>query len=273
MRGKVPNLGGFSGLEVTAGGTLFVAISDRGYMFTGRLDRDSDGRLTAARALTMDPLLDPEGAPLTRKNFDAEGLAMTPEGKIAVSFEQLPRVWIYDAPGSTPISLTKRGDFPPLPYNGALESVAVDAEGRVFTLPEDHLTDTGRIPVWSLRNGRWEEVATLPFLNDGFLPAEAAIGPDGKFYLLERGFSRLSFRTRVRRFDLALPGDHGAETLLETAPGAHDNLEGLSVWRDGEGRLRLTMVADDNYLWVQRSEVVEYLLPDPAPLASKEKTP
>ncbi|MHC9235452.1 esterase-like activity of phytase family protein [Pseudooceanicola sp. 502str34] len=273
MRGNVPNLGGLSGLEVTAGGTRFIAISDRGYMFTGRLERDDDGRLTAARALTMDPLLDPDGAPLTRTTFDAEGLSLTPDGRIVVSFEQLPRVWVYDAPGRTPDGLTQRGDFPPLPYNGALESVAVDAAGRIFTLPEDHLTEAGRIPVWSQRDGRWDEVTTLPAPDDGFLPAEAAFGPDGKLYLLERAFTRLSFRTRVRRFDVSAPGDHDAEVLLTTAPGQHDNLEGLSVWRDAEGTTRLTMVADDNYLWIQRSEVVEYTLPSAAPLASKAKTP
>ena len=32
----------------------------------------------------------------------------------------------------------------------------------------------------------------------------------------------------------------------------------LAVWRDANGAIRLTMIADDNFFWVQRTEVVEY---------------
>ena len=49
---------------------------------------------------------------------------------------------------------------------------------------------------------------------------------------------------------------------MQTEPGLHDNLEGLSVWRDPQGRLRATMVSDNNYLFIFRSEIVEYRLPD-----------
>ena len=51
------------------------------------------------------------------------------------------------------------------------------------------------------------------------------------------------------------------ETLLETSLFTHDNLEGLSVWRDG-GTLVMTMISDDNFRGVQRTEIVEYLLTD-----------
>ena len=52
------------------------------------------------------------------------------------------------------------------------------------------------------------------------------------------------------------------EIVFETGTGTHDNLEGLSVWRDDQGRLRATMISDDNFLALQRTELVEYLLPD-----------
>ncbi len=58
-------------------------------------------------------------------------------------------------------------------------------------------------------------------------------------------------------------GAPGDETLLlETASGTYDNLEGVSVWRDAGGRLRATMISDDNFKFFQRTEIVEYALPD-----------
>jgi hypothetical protein len=46
---------------------------------------------------------------------------------------------------------------------------------------------------------------------------------------------------------------------LETVPRTHDNLEGIAVWRDAEGFIRLTMISDDNgRAPFQRTEFVEY---------------
>ena len=79
----------------------------------------------------------------------------------------------------------------------------------------------------------------------------------GRLYLLERDFAGIGFRSRVRRF---APDGTGEEVLLETGIGVHDNLEGISVWRDDLSRIRLTMVSDDNFRFFQRTEFVEYAL-------------
>ena len=42
--------------------------------------------------------------------------------------------------------------------------------------------------------------------------------------------------------------------------GVHGNLEGLAVWQDPAGQIRLTMVSDDNYLPFMRGQIVEYVL-------------
>ena len=47
-------------------------------------------------------------------------------------------------------------------------------------------------------------------------------------------------------------------TLLTTRLARHDNLEGLGVWRDAEGFIRLTMISDDNQNAFQRTEITEY---------------
>jgi hypothetical protein len=116
--------------------------------------------------------------------------------------------------------------------------------------------------VFRYRSGRWDQ----PFLicgTPGFLPVGADFGPDGRLYVLERQFRGLGgFASRIRRIVPQGPGIAAEEVLIETAPGASGNLEGLSVWRDAGGTLRLTTVADDNFLFVLGTEVVEFAVPD-----------
>ena len=94
---------------------------------------------------------------------------------------------------------------------------------------------------------------------DAFVPVGADIGPDGLFYLLERDFTGIGFRSRVRRFDMT---GGQAETLFQTGTNTYDNLEGLSVWRDATGAIRLTMVSDDNFKFFQQTQIVEYRVTD-----------
>ncbi len=91
----------------------------------------------------------------------------------------------------------------------------------------------------------------------------ADFGHDGRLYVLERGFNGLGFRTRVRSFDISngIAGDE--KVLFNKGIGRHDNLEGISVWRDAAGLIRLTMISDDNFRFLQQTEIVEYALPNP----------
>ena len=65
----------------------------------------------------------------------------------------------------------------------------------------------------------------------------------------------------MRRFGLGPDGITSTEELLSTGTLQYDNLEGISVWDDGLG-IRLTMISDDNFLPVQRTELVEYRVTD-----------
>ena len=49
--------------------------------------------------------------------------------------------------------------------------------------------------------------------------------------------------------------------LYRSEPMQLGNGEGLSVWQAVDG-LRLTMIADDNFRWFQRTEIVEYRVTD-----------
>jgi hypothetical protein len=89
------------------------------------------------------------------------------------------------------------------------------------------------------------------------------VGPDGRFYVLERDFRGLAgFASRLRRFDFGDNALTNEVTLIETPTGLHDNLEGLSIWRDENGRLTATMIADNNFSFLLPNQIVEYRLPD-----------
>jgi hypothetical protein len=51
-------------------------------------------------------------------------------------------------------------------------------------------------------------------------------------------------------------------TLLRTPFGELDNMEGISVWRDADGRIRVTLVSDDNFFPLQQTIFAEFLLAD-----------
>lgn len=238
--------GGFSGLEVGPDGVRFTAITDRGRVTLGRFLRQ-DGRITGIARDGPLRRLRAGGGKLAN---DSEGLAIGPGGQRHVSYEQTHVVRRHTGAETT---LPAHPDFRRFPPNGGIEGLAVDRAGRLYALPERFRYGTD-VPVYRFAGGRWRLHARIP-RSDGFLPVGADIGPDGRFYLLERAFFGLGFRSRVRRFDM---GSWTGETLLRTATGRHDNLEGLAVWRDKTGAIRLTMISDDNFRFFQRTEVVEY---------------
>ncbi|ETX27670.1 esterase-like activity of phytase family protein [Roseivivax isoporae] len=254
-----PAFGGFSGLEVSPDGASFVAIGDRGRVVQGTFRRE-EGRIVSVARGDILPLRGPQGAPLDAKSHDAEGLARTPRGQLYVSFEGRHRVAALDPSGRTH-PLDRPRSFARLQANSGLEALAADANGLLYAIPERSGAQNRPFPVWRFAGGAWRQAGELP-RSGGFLVVGADFGPDGRFYLLERAFTGIGFRTRVRRFDHDRTGFRNGTTLLETATRRHDNLEGLSVWRDAGGTIRLTMLSDDNMQFFQQTEFVEYRVPD-----------
>ncbi len=249
--------GGFSGLELAEDGTGFTAISDRALIVTGRLRRDASGALIGAEILTRERILDPEGNRLPLRRGDSEGLAIARDGTTYISLEGDVRVRVEGRDGKPPALLPGHPDFDRMWENRALEALAIDMDGVLYTLPERPFLGDGFFTVYAFRGGAWEEAFRLPSRGN-FAIAGADVGPDGRLYLLERDLAGLGFRTGLRRVNLDGTGE---EVLLTTSTGTHDNLEGLAVWADGEG-LRATMISDDNFRFFQRTEIVEYRLPD-----------
>jgi len=251
-----PKFGGLSGIEVSDDGGRFVAVGDRGALVTGRFLREN-GQITSVSDTVIVPLRDQGGTEYPPEDGDSEGIAVTASGDVIVSFEAVHGLRSIDDEGVATSPLITNRRFANLQMNSSFEALAVDAAGALYTLPERSGLASRPFPVFRYQNGKWDQPFDIP-RRGAFLISGADIGPDNRLYVLERDFVGIGFRTRVRRFEL----DGSSEkTLLQTGIGTHDNLEGISVWRAADG-LRMTMVSDDNFRFLQRTEIVEYRLTD-----------
>ena len=253
-----PELHGFSALEIGADGEAFTVMGDGAQIVRGRFQRE-DGLIAGLRDLAATSLRATSGGPMERRFRDSEGLAIAADGRAYVSFEGAHRVWSYSELDGPARPLPLHPDFARFPGNAGLEALAIDTAGTLHAVPERSGALTEPFPVYRYRDGAWD----IPFVIERrgeFLPVGADFGPDGLFYLLERRFLGVfGLQSRVRRFAV---DDHAIgqeQTLFETVPRTHDNLEGIAVWRDAEGFIRLTMISDDNgRAPFQRTEFVEY---------------
>lgn len=248
--------GGFSGIEVSDDGSRFTVIGDRGVVVTGVFQRNKQA-ITGVNA-SLQHIKNKHGTPLAKPQSDAEGLAIRMDGKAFISFEHRHRVWAYQRINSTAEKTAKHPDFKHLKRNDGLEALAVSVDGTLYALPEKPVDSN--IPIYRYQDGRWDTPFGIP-ANSGFKPVGADFGPDGYFYLLERNLkSVFGFNSQIRRFKISGNRISQGELLLETAAGVHGNLEGLALWRDAIGDIRMTMIADNNFNLFQNTEFVEYRL-------------
>ncbi|MCW1918945.1 esterase-like activity of phytase family protein [Rhodobacter sp. KR11] len=242
--------GGFSALHMTADGASAVILTDKGGFLRVKIDRAA-GQVTSGPLLAV---LDAKGRPLRDGQSDTEGLAVGPGGRAWISTEGTARVLSMPRIGQPSTRMPRPKAFAQFPPNTAFEALARAPDGTLWLIPEAAVK--GDLPVFTWTGTAWEKAYSLrhdPF----WLVADACFDDKGRLYVLERLFAGpAGFASRIRRFD------QGTEALiLQTALGTHDNLEGLSIWRDGTG-LVASMVSDDNFLKLFRAELVEYRLPD-----------
>lgn len=254
--------GGLSAIALSADGQSLVLLSDQGAYATGHIARDGAGLISNVTLAPFAKLRALGDAPLAKGRNDSEGLAISADGTAYISFEGVARILRYDRLDGPAQNIAGHPDFDTMQTNSALEALAMDASGALYTMPERSGGETRPFPIYRLRGGVWDAELSLP-REDGFMPVAADFGPDGQLYILLRQFHGLSgFSSKLIRAAVGEAALRDIEILFETPIGFHDNLEGLAIWRAAAGDLRATMVADDNFLPFLSSGLVEYRLPD-----------
>ncbi|WP_152045069.1 esterase-like activity of phytase family protein [Aureimonas psammosilenae] len=275
---RSPFLEGVSSIRMLKG-DRFLAVTDTGLWFAGRIERDEKGAPVGMSEAHLSPILGPGGQPPRRKGeADAEGLGIDNNGDALVSFEINHRIAVYrDA--LNPFASTPR--FLPLPiprkelrFNAGLETIATapansPLKGRTITVSEASVDENGDLFAGILGPGG----GVFKIRRDPIWSAtDGAFLPDGDFLLLERrfqGYTRVGMR--IRRIDgrSIRPGAvvDGPVLMEATLAQEIDNMEGLDTYRAPDGSIRLVLVSDDNSSFFQRNLFLEFKLVENAAAA------
>ncbi|HEX2227424.1 MAG TPA: esterase-like activity of phytase family protein [Candidatus Binatia bacterium] len=267
LRSSDSRFGGLSGLTIGKDGRLY-AVSDRGFWLSARMHLDRNGRLLNLTDWQFATLLTTTKRPVTNLFTDAEGLAQAPDGSFLVSFEQSHRIWRYPAspePFSSPaIPVPLRAEMVAAPTNGGFEAISALPDGRIFTISEEHENDDGSFKAWLLNDNHWSELSYQA--QAGFNPSDAVALANGDVLVLERRHNlplRFSARlTLIRAKDIRPGGSlRGEEVMRLEPPLMADNFEGIAVKEIDEGTM-IFLASDDNYFVLQRSLLLQFLLPN-----------
>jgi hypothetical protein len=263
--------GGLSGLRLDKKGEQFIAISDKGNWFTGRIAYR--GRRMAGLAdVKSAPMLDSDGKKITARGwFDSESLAL--DGATAyVGFERVNQIVRFDFGKG---GIRSRGEVVPvppgvakLPFNKGLEALVFVPKGQplagsLIAISERGLDPSGNILCF-LIGGPSPGQFTAKRTNN-FDISDAVLLPSGDLLLLERKFSLLEgVGIRIRRIPIkSVVPDAVIEgpTIFEVDLGYEiDNMEGIDVHVTEDGETVLTMVSDDNFSMIQRTLLLQFTL-------------
>jgi hypothetical protein len=271
LTSSFPGFGGLSALRLDPNGERFMAVSDKGSWFTGRIvysGREMKGLSDVEAA----PLLGPDRRPITARGwYDSESLAL--DGSVAyVGLERVNQVLRYDlakgftrAPGEiVPLPPAARK----LPNNKGLETLVMvpkglPSAGTLIAISERGLDAQGNIIGFLIGGKTPGQFAVRR--TDNFDISDAVLLASGGLFLLERKFSWLSgVGIRIRQVALAsvTPGAllDGPEIFHADLGNEIDNMEGIDAHTTAEGETVLTMVSDDNFSLLQRTLLLQFAL-------------
>lgn len=240
-------------------GRDIMLLSDHGFVVTARLSRGYGQRIDGMQVQQVVPLLNENGVRVAGSYRDAEGLAIDRRGRMYVSFEGHNRVWSYPRLGAPAEAIGEHRDFSRMRAGRGLEAVAVARDGTLYAIPERPARATYGFPSYRLQNGEWTGSFRLP--QEGhFLPVSADFGPDGLLYVLEREHGARGLRSQVRRFSVRGRAITAPRVVMRSDYGQFQNLEGLSVFRDRSGRIRLLMVSDNDMSPSRPTELIDVVV-------------
>ena len=265
--------GGLSGLRLDPKGERFIAISDKGSWFTGRIVYR--GReMTGIDDVEASPMLGPDGRPITARGwFDSESIAL--DGSfVYVALERVNQLLRYDFSKSFTRALGEIVPLPPaarkLPFNKGLEALVMVPKGQpmagtLIAISERGLDAQGNI-LGFLIGARNPGQFSL-HRSENFDVSDATLLPSGELLVLERKFSWVGgIGIRIRSIPLksVVPGAVIDGPVIFTADLGNevDNMEGIDSHVTPEGDTVITMVSDDNFSMIQRNLLLQFTLVD-----------
>ncbi|ADZ68775.1 esterase-like activity of phytase family protein [Polymorphum gilvum] len=271
------DIGGLSGLVSLDSGTRLLAATDNGLWVAATVEQDADGTPLSLRDMRYAPMIDEAGRRL-RDGWanDTEALTLgTEAGRpvLYVSVERVNRIYRYPWPlasGTEPMlgDVATPDGIRDLRGTKGMEALAAAPEdsplaGALIAIAERGASDSHDLPGFIL-GGPTPGSFTVA-RSDRYDATDAAFLPDGDLLLLERRFNLRDWvGMRLRRFAATeiRPGARLVGTVVMEAGHGHqiDNMEGLAVHQDAEGRTVLTLISDDNRSILQRTLLLRFRL-------------
>ncbi|MBR1270230.1 esterase-like activity of phytase family protein [Bradyrhizobium sp. AUGA SZCCT0222] len=273
LTSRFRGFGGLSGLRLDAKGERFIAISDKGGWFTGRIVYK--GReMTGLDDVEASPILGPDGKPITARNwFDTESIAL--DGSyVYVGIERVNQILRFDFAKGFTRSLGEPLPLPPaarkLPFNKGIEALVMVPKGlplagTLVAISERGLDAAGNIMGFMIGGKTPGQFGIRR--TENFDVSDAVLLPSGQLLLLERKFSMLGgIGVRIRRIapnSIASDAVIDGPTIFNADLGSEiDNLEGIEAHVTDEGDTVLTLISDDNFTMIQRNLLLQFTLVD-----------
>ena len=263
--------GGLSGIRLDKKGERFIALSDKGSWFTGRIAY-SGREMTGLADVEAAPMLGSDGRPITARGwFDAESIAL--DGSfVYVGLERVNQVLRFDFSKGFTRSRGEVVPLPPaarkLPYNKGLEALVMVPRdrplgGTLIAISERGLDAQGNLIAFLVGGPTPGQFAV--HRSNNFDVSDAVLLRSGDLLVLERKFSLLTgIVVRIRRIPLKslAPGAVvDGPAIFEADLGQEiDNMEGIDAHVTEDGDTVLTMVSDDNFSLLQRTLLLQFTL-------------
>jgi len=264
--------GGLSGIRLDAKGERFIAISDRGFWFTGHIiysGRDMVG-LDGVEAA---PMLNAEGRPITEKRnwYDSESIALD-GAHVYVGLERVNQLMRFDfSKGHT----RARGEVLPLPRaarklpnNKGLEALVfvpkgLPLAGTLLAFSERGLDQDGNLIAFLIGGQKPGQFSVRR--TENFDISDAVLLPSGELLILERKFSWFTgLNVRIRSIALTSIAPKAlvdGPVIFQADLGEEiDNMEGIDAHITAGGETVLTLVSDDNFSPLQRTLLLQFTL-------------
>ena len=274
LRSSNKNFGGISAIRVAADGAHFIALTDRGWWFRGRL-LYAGTRPSGIADAEMAPILGADGKPLAARGwYDTEAIAED-GATLYVGIERVHQIVRFNYGKEGLLARGRAIALPPglrsLPADKGIEALVfvpkgLPLAGTLITISERGLDKAGNISAFLI--GGSTPGAFAIKRNSSYDITDAALLPGGAILLLERRFSWVSgLAIRLRRIALSdiKPGALADGAVLFEADLGYeiDNMEGLSVHRVAGGEIVLTLISDDNFSALQRTLLLQFTLAEP----------